>query len=450
MIQTATPSSRQETNSFLAGFDFFEKSRAGQEPSWLHAIRKSAISHFAELGFPTTHHEEWLFTNVAPIAKLPFKPVFEPTSGLTLKDIERFTFGGQNCNRLVFVNGHFSQELSSIRKYDDGILIGSLVNALAKQWNVLEAHLGRHARFDENAFAALNTAMFTDGGFVFVPKGKVIKEPIHFLFLVNSLEAGITVQPRNLIVCERDSQAKVVESYVSLSDGVCFTNAITEIAMDEAAHLEHCKLQGENQESFHVATIHASQAKNSNLTTHSISTGARLARNNLYLSLEGEGIESILNGLYLATDNQLVDHHTVVDHASPHCNSHEFYHGILDGKSRGVFNGKIFVRKDAQKTDAKQTNRNLLLSDDATVDAKPQLEIFADDVKCTHGATIGQLDEEAIFYLRARGIGHDLARQILIHAFASEIMDRIHIPEVRERLDDLVAGGLEQHLPSIY
>ena len=441
--------SPKKADPYVSSFEQLEKGRFQKDPAWLRAVRKAGIAHFVNLGFPTTDHEEWRFTNVTSITKLPFNPVLEYSANdLTSKKVKPITFEKMKGSRLVFVDGHFSKELSVIQP--NSIKIGSLAAAIATDSGILEQYLARHARFDENAFTALNTAFFFDGAFVFIPDGVVVDEPIHLLFISTAKEMGTTIHPRNLLIVGKGSKATFIESYESHSKVPYFTNALTEIVLEENAVVEHCKLQNEALQSFHIATIHAYQRQNSHFTSHSISVGAQLARNNIHVVLDGEGIDSILNGLYLANGTQLVDHHTVVDHAKPNCGSHEYYHGILDGKSKGVFNGKIFVRKDAQKTDAKQTNRNLLLSSDATIDTKPQLEIFADDVKCTHGATVGQLDEEAIFYLKSRGIGHDTARSMLIHAFASEVLNRIKMKAVQVSLDKLLNDYLDQsfHLSS--
>jgi Fe-S cluster assembly protein SufD len=265
------------------------------------------------------------------------------------------------------------------------------------------------------------------------------------IFVSTTSEPGTTVQPRNLIVAEKNSRATVLETYVSNTDVAYLTNSVTELVLEDGAALEHCKFQNESLNAFHLATIHAKLGRNSNFIAHSIATGARLSRNNIRTHLGAEGVECVLNGLYLTRDEQLADHHMIVEHAQPHCNSHEYYNGILDGRSKGVFHGRILVRQPAQKTDAKQTNKNLLLSDDATVDTKPQLEIYADDVKCTHGATIGQLNDESIFYLRTRGIGFDRAKHMLIHAFAGEIIDRIRYAPLREELDRVIWDRLEKH-----
>ncbi|HZQ46491.1 MAG TPA: Fe-S cluster assembly protein SufD [Verrucomicrobiae bacterium] len=417
-----------------------------KHPSWVFPIRKAAISRFAELGFPTTHDEDWRFTNVAPIAKLPFKPVFEYSRGnLDAAAIKQYSFADLKGSRLVFVNGHFSKEFSAILPQPDGIKINSLDAAFKTDSAIIEKHLGRHAPGNDNPFTALNTAFFHDGAFIYVPAGKTVAEPVHLLFISTSKEAGTTTHPRNLIIAEKGSKLTVIESYVGTAGGQYFTNAVEELVIGENAVVEHCKFQDESPAAFHIAAIHVHLSRNCNFIAHSIATGARLSRNNIRTSLADEGVECILNGLYVTKDDQLADHHMIVDHAKPHCNSHEYYNGILDGKSKGVFHGRILVRPDAQKTDAKQTNKNLLLSEDATIDTKPQLEIYADDVKCTHGATVGQLNDESIFYLRARGIGLETARRMLIHAFAGEIIDRIRYAPVREEMDKIVWDRLEQN-----
>ncbi|HXG48056.1 MAG TPA: Fe-S cluster assembly protein SufD [Methylomirabilota bacterium] len=441
----ATAGIVKESDPYSAVFEPFEKDVSPNTPPWLRALRSAGIAHFSELGFPTPEDEEWRFTNMAPLATFPFRPVTRALqNGVAAREIEPFTFGGLAADRLVFINGHYAPELSSRVAHSPGVKVSPLVAAIHTDGPALERHLGRHARLDDHPFAALNTAFIQDGAFIEVPAGVQVAPPIHLLFVTS--EPGVTTQPRILITAGANAAVRVIEDYVSLIDSAHWTNAVTEIVTGENAAVEHCKVQRENTQAFHVAMIQADQARGSRVLSHSISLGARLARNDIRLRLGGEGIDSVLNGLYFATGDQLVDHHTVADHASPRCGSHEFYHGILGGRARGVFNGKIFVRKDAQKTDAKQTNRNLLLSDTAVIDTKPQLEIFADDVKCTHGATVGQLDEEAVFYLRARGIGAARARRMLVHAFASEILNRVSIEPVREELDRLVFDLLEQHI----
>jgi Fe-S cluster assembly protein SufD len=437
------PTTMKQTEAYLAKFNRFEQE--GGQPSWLLPLRKAGLARFAEQGFPTINDEDWRFTNVAPIAKLPFKPAFEAErNGLNQETLKRFTFGSLPAHRLVFVNGHYLAELSSGGgKFPAGVIVTNLGAALLSHADLIEKQLGRFSQAEDNSFAALNTAFFQDGAFIFVPKKVSVEKPVHLLFISTGNEAGVTSHPRNLIIAERESRLTVMETYASTVDAPHFTNAVTELIAGEGAVIEHCKTQEEAPTAFHLAAFHAHLGRGCNLISHSIATGARLSRNNIRTSLAGEGVECVLNGLYLTKGDQLADHHMVVEHAQPHCQSHEYYNGILDGKSKGVFHGRILVRKIAQKTDAKQTNKNLLLSDDATVDTKPQLEIYADDVKCTHGATIGQLNDESIFYLRARGIGADTARRMLIHAFAGEIIERIRHAPAREELDKAVWERLE-------
>ncbi len=372
----------QKKNWYLSNFELFEKSLNGEAVSRIHAIRKAAIARFTELGFPTTHDEEWKYTDVSPLAKVPFKPIlgYKP-NGVTIKEIERFTFGNPHWNRIVFINGHFSEELSSISSLPIGVRVGSLAAAMNSNSKVLEQHLAKYARYDDNAFTALSTAFLKDGACVFIPDGIILRNPIHLLFISTGLDTEFISHPRNLIVAGKSSQASIIESYMSLANNIYFTNSVTEIVVGENAVVEHEKLQIESDRAFHIGTTHVHQGRNSSSTHNSLSFGGGLVRNNVTVVLDGDGGESVLNGLYLGTDKQHIDNHTTIDHAKPHCNSREFYKGILNGKSRGVFNGKIIVRKDAQKTDAKQTNKNLVLSDDAGIDTKPQLEIFANDVK---------------------------------------------------------------------
>jgi Fe-S cluster assembly protein SufD len=416
------------------------------EPAWLLSARKAGVTRFADLGLPTLHDEDWRFTNVAPLAKLAFKPVAEPVPhGVTGEALSAFPFTALEGGKLVFVNGRFAPELSSIARLPEGVKVMSLASALASEPALVEKHLFRFAHTDSNAFAALNAAFFLDGAFIYVPAGKAVVEPIHLLFVSTAKDHGATAHPRNLIVAERGSHVTVVESYASLGDAAYFTNSVTELVAGDNAVVEHLKFQDENQQAFHIATVATRLGRASDVVTHSIALGAKLSRTNIYATLAGEGLECILNGLYLMRGEQLADHYMIVEHAQPRCASHEYFNGILADKSKGVFHGRILVQPEAQKTDAKQTNKNLLLSDDATADTKPQLEIYADDVKCTHGATIGQLNDESIFYLRTRGIGLETARRMLIHAFAGEIIDRIRCEPVREELDKLVWDRLEEN-----
>ncbi len=427
--------------AFLENFNRLE---SALQPSWLMPLRKAGIANFAKLGFPTMQNEDWRFTNVAPLVQLPLQPALEPANETAAKTVlEKSIFTRLPGVRLVFVNGYYSTALSSTRGLPSGVKVSNLEAAMVANSVFVEKQFCQCALTDDNAFAALNQAFFRDGGFVYVPAGVSIADPIQFIFISTTKQDGETVQPRNLIIAEANSRATVIESYLSTHNAAYFTNAVTEIAAGDNAVLEHVKFQDEAADAFHLATIAGKLGRASHVSVHSFALGAKLSRTNIRANLAGEGLECILNGLYLTRGEQLADHHMIVEHAQPHCASHEYFNGILDDKSRGVFHGRILVREIAQKTDAKQTNKNLLLSDNATADTKPQLEIYADDVKCTHGATIGQLNDESIFYLRSRGIGADNARRMLIHAFAGEIIARVKHNSVREELDKLVWDRLE-------
>ena len=446
MSATSAPSNRSSNaaDSRVQAFARFEKGYPGTQPPWLFPLRKAGLAQFAELGFPTLKLEDWRFTNLSSLAKLAFEPVLTPPTEVPSDILQRFPFSGLGGTRLVFLDGHFSAPLSTLPAQPGGVRIESLSGVLAKNPELLEKRLGRYLRTEDNAFAALNNAFFLDGGFIYVPAGQVVPELVHLLFITTSREPGAAIHPRNLVLVERDARVTLLESYVSLASAPTFTNAVTEFVLGSQAVVEHCKFLDESQETYHIGALQSQLDRGVTFSSHSIVTGARLSRNNIRTTLDGEGIECVLNGVYVTDRDQVADHHMIVDHAKPHCASHEYFNGILAGKSKGVFHGRILVRPGAQKTDAKQTNKNLLLSDDASADAKPQLEIYADDVKCTHGATIGQLNDESIYYLRSRGIGLETARRMLIHAFAGEIIDRVKHDGLREELDQLLWNRLEQ------
>ena len=402
-------------------------------PAWLQSLRDAAFARFAELGFPTTHNEEWRFTNVSAIARTAFTPVAADAL-------------------LVYPE--------SVKK---------LAPADA------EAHLARHAAFDQNPFVALNTAFLGNVTVLEVPRNAVISQPIEITHVAQGLPSGplpavsrlvstpagerdtsvgmsadaagksacaTVAHPRILILVGANAQCTVVETYKGT--GTYFTNAVTEIVVGDRAVVDHYKVQQESVNAFHIATLQATIGRSAAFTSHSISLGGALVRNDVNATLS-EGSDATINGLYIVNGTQHVDNHTLIDHAMPHGTSHELYKGILDGKAHAVFNGKIIVRKDAQKTDSKQTNKNLVLSDDAVVDTKPELQIFADDVRCTHGATIGQLDAEALFYLQSRGIGKSQARSLLTYAFAQDVVDRIKVQSLRDSLEKILFEKFHEH-----
>jgi Fe-S cluster assembly protein SufD len=427
------------TETYLSTLERVEAAHA-HEPAWLRAIRRAAAAEFSKTGFPTTRHEEWRFTNVAPIAETPF--VAAPTATVTTAEAAEFHVPGLSGPVMTFVNGHYARELSTIGVPVAGLAAASLAEAAGTDEPRLQAQLGRHLDFAGRPFAALNTALFEDGALVSVADNAVVEEPIQLVFLSTDTPTPAVSHPRVLLLLGRNSQARVVETYAGLGQARGFTNAVTEIVLGDGSVLDHYRLQRESGTAFHVGHTQFHLDRSSRVTSNAFAFGSLISRHDAVAVLGGEGADCTLNGLYVAGGLQLVDNHTEIDHATPHGTSHELYKGILDGRSRGVFNGRIRVRPDAQKTDAKQTNKTLVLSGDAQVNTKPQLEIFANDVKCTHGATVGQLSEDAMFYLRARGIGADDARSMLVKAFATDVTGRIGLEPVRAELDRMLAARL--------
>jgi Fe-S cluster assembly protein SufD len=438
-IQVQTPAA---VTPYLADFERFERELPAGEPAFVRALRRAARERFAALGFPTPSQEEWRLTNVAPIARGAFhRPRVDDEAAADHAAVTPFDFDA--AARLVFVDGRFSPRLSSADGVPGGVFAGSLAEALEQAPEKLEPWLGQLASFETHPFVALNTAFLRDGAFLWVPRGAVVERPIHLLFLSAADGAGPTVSfPRNLLVAGEHSQVTVVETYAGR--GAYFACPVTELVAGEASVVDHYKVQRESRDAFHMATFQIAGERASVVSSHSISIGGALVRNDVNAVLDGEGIDCTLNGLYLADGRQFVDNHMRVEHAKPHCASHELYKGILDGKARAVFNGLIHVWPGAQKTDAKQSNRNLLLSREAIANSNPQLEIFADDVKCTHGSTVGQLDADAVFYLRSRGIGEAAARSLLTWAFASDIVARIKVEPVRRDLEEFLFTRLPQ------
>ena len=413
-------------------------------PEWLEPVRRAAADRFGATGFPTAKDEEWRFTPVGPIAHTRWRPTPSVPTTVPADRLTPFNFGHPEWTTLVFVNGAYSEALSRIADLPRGVRVGSLAEALRGDGQALEGHLTRHAPFDGSPFTALNTAGFRDGGVLHVPAGLDLERPVHFVFVTTEEAEGIAIHPRNVIVVERGARASVIESYVTLAPGgMYWTNPVTEVAAGAGSWLEHTRIQRESERAYHVGLTHVDQQRDSHYRSFSMAMGGALARHNLHVRLNDENIESLMYGLYITRGDQVVDNHTAIFHDQPNCRSWEVYKGVLEGRSRAVFNGKVFVQPVAQKTDAKQTNRNLLLSDLAKVDTKPQLEIFADDVKCTHGATVGRLDDTALFYARSRGVPQDAAERLLTYAFAAEVIDEVALQPVREELDRLVLERLE-------
>jgi len=427
---------------YLGNFAQYDRELAKNGHAWTQPLRQAAIARFAELGFPTTHDEEWKYTNVAPIARIPFQPAQRTASASAAEALAAATIPTLVCTQLVFINGHYVPELSAQPALPQGVEVGSLALAFSSRPSWLEAHLARYAKVEEQAFVALNTAFMQDGAYVYVPHGRVVEVPIHLVFISVPHGEATVSHPRNLLVLEDNTQARVIESYIGLGHDVYLTNAVTEFVLGQNASAEYCKLEQESSSAFHIATLQVQQARSSTFVSHAMALGGALVRHDINVALHGEGGENTLNGLFMATDQQHIDNHTRIDHVMPHCTSRELYKGILAGKGRGVFHGKIVVHKDAQQTDAMQTKKNLLLSQDASIDTKPQLEIFNNDVKCSHGSTIGRLDENSLFYLRTRGLGEEDARSLLTYAFASELVNRISLEPLRTMLNDLILTWL--------
>ena len=422
---------------FIKQFDEFEKSLNGEKTTEFHQLRKSAISNFQELSFPTQKDEEWKYTNISSLLKHNFLPA-KSKEIVSSEIINQFLFDRLEHSLLVFVNGIYSPELSRITDLPKGVQVGSIAEAIKNNNPLIKKHLGNYSKDENYFFTTLSSAFIKDGAFVYVPDGKVVEDPLHIILYTKSTDSKIFTQPRNLFIAGQNSQVSIIEHYLSDEENIYLTNAVTEIFADENAIVDHIKLQEESKKAFHIARMDVDQERNSNFSSHLISCGAEISRNDFNTRFNAEGSESMLNGLFMIDGEQLFDAHTMIDHTKPHCNSHEHYKGILQDKAKGVFNGKVMVRQDAQKTNAFQQNNTILLSDDAVMNTKPQLEIFADDVKCSHGATIGKLNDEAKFYLKSRGIGEDAATALLIHAFASDVITSIKIPALRDYLEEII------------
>ena len=432
----------EKTTSFVTALE--RRPQGG--PRWLDDLRSRGAARFAALGIPTVRDEEWRFTNVSALNGIDFVPA-EPISG-TASRLAGLAYTDTPV-RLVIVNGRFDTTLSRTKGLPAGVHVGSLAGALTDHADVVQRYFGQLADFTNRSFAALNTAFVHDGAFVHLPDGAIIDTPIHIVFVAGADGSKGMAHPRTLIVAAANSQAQIVETYVGSAGETYLTNAVSEIFVGDNAGIDHYKVQQESLDAFHLASLHVHTSRSSRFSSHSFALGGKVVRNDAIAILDGEGGDCILNGLYLSDKDRLIDNHTTIDHAKPHCGSHEVYKGILGGTSRAVFNGKIIVRQDAQKTDAKQTNRALLLTDGATINTKPQLEIFADDVKCTHGAAIGQLDDEAIFYLRARGLTYADARDMLIHAFAGQVLDGVQLESLRVALEAELFAQLAKDLAEV-
>ncbi len=424
-------------------FAAVEKDLPGRDLGWLRAARQEGLERFGALGLPTPRHEDWKYTNVRAIENRRFQPSPAQCVGLDPDDVAHLLVPGLDCHLLVFVNGIFVPQLSPVGRLPEGLRAASLARLLGEDPDALEPHLGRYADAGANGFAALSAAFLNDGACLRVSRGAVVEKPIQLLFLATAQSDPTFAAPRNLVVAEPDSQATVLETYACLGqEGAYLTSAVTEVVLQANARLTHYKLQQESVRAYHVATLQVHQQRDSRFVSHAVSLGAALARQDVNCGLEASGVSCTLNGLYLADGRQHVDFHTRVDHRQPRGSSDETYKGILGGRARGVFNGRVYVHPGAQKTDARQSNDNLLLSRHAEIDTKPQLEIFADDVACSHGATVGQLDADMLFYLRSRGIEENTARAMLTLGFARDVIDRMDLAPLRTHLERAVLARL--------
>ncbi|HEX6634991.1 MAG TPA: Fe-S cluster assembly protein SufD [Usitatibacter sp.] len=424
--------------AFVADFERVAGSLPGAGCASLERLRREALARFAEHGIPTRTEEDWKYTRLVALEKAAFPMACESAGLATRDDLRPLVIGDLGGHRLVFLDGRYAPALSAVGALPAGARLGSLADALHRAPETIEPFL--RDRRHQTIFAALNTAFMADGLHLHLDRGAAIEEPIHVLYLTTP--RGQAIHPRNLVVAGANSRATLVEHYAGTGEGPYFTNAVTQVFAAEGAAVEHYRIEQEGARAIHVGGVHASQARASRFLSHSVAFGGELARMDITTAFDGEGCEATLDGLYVAGGRQHVDHHTLVDHARPHGTSREHYRGVLDGTARGVFSGKIVVQPGAQRTDARQANHNLLLSVGAEVDTKPQLEIYADDVKCNHGATVGQLDAAQLFYLRSRGMDEAAARALLTHAFARDVIERIRVAALRSRLEKLLLARL--------
>jgi Fe-S cluster assembly protein SufD len=426
---------------YVAAFERWSANGSSGDPAWLAERRKQAIARFADVGFPTTRQEEWRFTDVKPIARTGFVEAAEAA----VSDWERHLLGGGDQHLAVFVNSRFSKELSSLGDLPGEARVGGLRSAFESEAQLIERHLTQYAATERSSLAALNTAFLGDGAFVYVPEKVVMDRPIHLLFLaVPSTDHAVVQHPRSLVITGRAAEATVVESYATVGGGVHWTNAVTEVVVGENAKLDTFRVQRESSEAYHTAMTHSHQQRDSVYSFVTFTFGANLSRHDIFATLDGEGAECTLDGLSLLRGRQHADYHTTLEHAQPNCNSWEYFNGVFDNDAHGVFNGRIIVRPGAQKTDSKQTNNSLLLSERARADSQPQLEIYADDVRCTHGATLGPIDDDHMFYLQSRGLTRSDALAMLTYGFASEILRAVSEESLRSDLDVIVHEWLSE------
>jgi Fe-S cluster assembly protein SufD len=424
-------------------FEQFQKKFNGNGKSYFNKLRQDAIAHFSEFGFPTTRLEAWKYTDISPILKHHYH-LIEALPQIREQNIQQYIFKKYSENLLVFINGEYATDFSSPNANTNDMMISSLEEAQQHHPDTIKNYVNSIAKSSDEPFTALNAAFSRQGAFIHIPANVILDEPIQLLYLSNASDTPFQCHPRNLIIMGKGSQAKIIESHHSLSQGIYFNNAVTEVFLDNQANLKHMKFQNDSQKAFRITRTQVNQKHDSVFNSVTIDLGGAIVRNNLGISIDGENSETNLYGFYLTNGRQHIDNHTNIDHLKPNCVSNELYKGILSDQARAVFSGTIYVARDAQKTNAFQANKNLLLSEEAEIDSKPQLKIFADDVKCTHGATIGRLDEEALFYLQQRGISAANAQNLLRMAFAHDVLDKIDNEPVKHYIEKVIHNRLNK------
>lgn len=433
-------------SEIITAFSNFEQRNALKNENALYEVRKKSFQSFEKSGLPTVRNEEYKYTPISKVLEKNFNFNIVPAkTTLSRENIESVFIKGIESNILVFINGYFSKEYSKIISKEDELTFLEFSEVQQKYPQLLLNHFAHYASFEKDAFTALNTAFADKGTLIIIPGKTVVSAPVSLYFINDtSISNNTVVQPRNLFLIGADSEVNFIESYHSFGPEQSFVNIVTEIVLERNARVKYTKINNESDKAYHVGNTQTYQAENSTFTSNTMTFGGAMVRNNLNIVIDGEGAEANMYGLYLLNGKQHVDNHTMVDHKKPHCISNELYKGVIDGKANAVFNGKIFVRQLAQKTNAFQSNRNILLSNDATINTKPQLEIWADDVKCSHGATTGQLDDEQLFYLRSRGLNADTARSMLLYAFAIDVFENIKLEGLKNHLDQIISERLRK------
>jgi len=431
-------------DALISNFEAFESRLNGHKELPVHKIRKNAIASFKEMGIPGPKSEEYKYTQLGKVLDKTFDFTKAPAKpSVTNEVVDQYLIPELDSNKLVFVNGKFSKELSSVVSPEDQLMIKDLSVAFEENQDIIDQYFSKQAKIDKDSFVALNTAFSHNGSFIHVPKNTVVEKPIALYFINDATQSQSFNNPRNLFLIEKSSEVTFLEDFNTQGDNESLTNIVTEIVVSENANVNYYKIQNNKDVAYHIGTTQVYQEQNSVFSAYTYTLNGAMIRNNLNITVDGEGCESNMYGLYLLNDKTHVDNHTEIDHVKPNCESNELYKGILDDKSHGVFNGKVYVRQEAQKTNAFQSNKNILLSDNAIMNSKPQLEIWADDVQCSHGCTTGQLDEEGMFYLRSRGLSEESARAMMLYAFAMDVLTTVKLEPLKNYLQELISERLQ-------